>query len=153
MRGIWKNNFYSPWAQPKSYLMVTTFTGRLLIQQATLPLFLFPPPLLYHLSKYKDLSPPFLTLPNQCIMYDSQQKLKKTPSQETDWPKSGFLVLIIPNYEGLMWPYKRHFLGPPSGCTNSGYVSPSFPFETLRFQGRFWFSNAPKSTCLYTGRC
>lgn len=148
------NIFYFLWAQPESYLMVTTFTGRLLIQQATFPHCLFPLLLLYHLPKYKDISNPLpLTPPNQSIVYDSQRKLRKEKSQERDSPKSGLLVLIIPSYEGLVWPHTVALCNLFWGA-NSDYMPPSFPFETLRFQGHFCSSsNASNSVCVYMGHC
>lgn len=54
-------------------------TGRLLIQQATLPLSLFPPLLLYPLPKYKDIPNPLPSPQNQCMIVS--KNWRKTPSQ------------------------------------------------------------------------
>lgn len=75
MRGRGENIFCSlgpTWIRPYGH----NCTGRLLIQQATLPLSLFPPLLLYPLSKYKDIPNPLPSAQNQCMIAKTEERLQ-----------------------------------------------------------------------------
>lgn len=159
MRGIQENIFNSLWAQCESHLMVTTFRVRLLIQQATLPLSHFLSSLSYSFIHYRSTKILLTLFPhpqNQCTIVN--KNLGKTPSQERGSPKSSFLVLIIPNYERLMWPHKW--------CLSVTLLSaPTVVTCPHHFLLRLWSSNdifdlhlfnfkhvyAPKSMCM--GHC
>lgn len=147
MRGIMKKNiFYYFWAQPESYLTVTTFPGRLLIQRA--PLRLSPPsPTPSSSTKVQRyLRPPSAPPESVYSVWQSTKTEGRLPAKKRP-PCS-----IAPHHEGLLWP-RTPCPCHPFGCTDSGDRSSSFPFETLRFQGYCWSSNALKSMCKYRGHC
>lgn len=108
---------------------------------------LLPPPLLRPLPKYKGISDPPSAPPESVYsVWQSTKTEGRLPAKKRP-PCS-----IAPHYEGLLWP-RTPCPCHPFGCTNSGDRSSSFPFETLRFQGYFWSSNALKSMCKYRGHC
>lgn len=141
-----KNIFYYFWAQPESYLMVTTFPGRLLIQRA--PLRLSPPsPTPSSSTKVqKYLWPPVRTprVSVQCVTVN--KNWGKTPGQEAAslFDRSTLWRAAVTTYAVPLSPFWVH---------QQWWQVLIIPFWTLRFQGYFWSSNALKSMCKYRGHC